>query len=70
MVEIDKEAARRKARSVDWQMPETANQKIRHIEPILDASGTLRRHVLSEMEAARANSPAKTTLKSVIGNKG
>lgn len=39
-------------------MPETGTQMKetrRHVEPILDASGTLRRHALSRLDASRAD---------------
>lgn len=48
-------------------MPETAMQMTearRRVEPILDASGTLRRHVLSKLDEAHTETPAKSSGKS------
>lgn len=46
---------------MELQMPEMLSRTTetkRRVEPILDASGTLRRHVLSKLEEARTSSSA------------
>lgn len=64
MSKTAKGAAGAKARPTEWQMPEIATQMTdarRRVEPILDASGTLRRHVLSKLDEAHAEVPARST---------
>jgi len=67
MSKTAKDAAGPEARPTEWQMPETAMQMTearRRVEPILDASGTLRRHVLSKLDEAHTEAPAKSSGKS------
>lgn len=55
MSKLDKYGSGVKARATEWKMPEIGTQMKetrRHVEPIFDASGTLKRHALSRLEAA------------------
>ena len=47
-------------RPMEWQMPETFSQTTethRHVEPIFDASGSLKRHILSRLDAEHTEKP-------------
>ncbi|MBO6678805.1 hypothetical protein [Parvibaculum sp.] len=60
MTKFDRYKAAGDTRPTEWQMPDTLSQSPethRHVEPIFDASGSLKRHVLSKLEAEQTEKP-------------
>jgi len=60
MSKFDRYKAAGDARSMEWQMRETFSQPTegqRRVEPIFDASGSLKRHILSKLDAEHTEKP-------------
>ena len=60
MSKFDRYKAAGDTRPTEWQMPDTLSQPTknhRRVEPISDASGSLKRHVLSKLESGQTQKP-------------
>lgn len=60
MSKFDRYKAVADGRPMEWQMPETffhAREDQRRVEPIFDASGSLKRHILSKLDAEHTEKP-------------